>query len=149
MNRHLNKYMPVFFTFRLWQWRRATSSRWTLLSMRWLKTWPCWHTSMRRPCCGTCAVATLPGWSTWVCHYSLLVLPPLPCFHDPPKEHNYQINLRHITVLYATSSCFLRPTPGSSVWQWIHTSGCPSTRPPWSLPTKASAAPRCPRTSTP
>lgn len=52
--------------FRLWPWRTGTSSRWTLLSMTWLKTWPCWRTSTRPLCCSTCVDATLRGWSMWV-----------------------------------------------------------------------------------
>lgn len=53
-------------TDRLWRWRTETSSRWTLPSTTWSRTWPCWRTSMRPPSCTTCGGATRPGWSTWV-----------------------------------------------------------------------------------
>lgn len=42
-----------------------------------------------------------------------------------------------------------RPTQGSSASPSTPTSGCPSTPLPWWRPTRASGAPRCPRTSTP
>lgn len=63
---HIFLMSACVYLFRLWPWRTGTSSRWTLLSMTWLKTWPCWRTSTRPLCCSTCVDAMLRGWSMWV-----------------------------------------------------------------------------------
>lgn len=96
--------------------------------MTWSRTWPCWRTSTRRPCYTTCGDATRPGWSMWVHRHGALW---------------------EAEMAIPTECGFLRPTPGCSVWRWIHTNGCQSTQPPWLLPTRANAAPKRHRTSTP
>jgi len=73
--------------FRLCRWGSVTSSRWTLRSLTWSKTWSRWRTSTRRPCCTTCANATPPGWFMWVSHYGLMVFPLSQCFHV--KRHHF------------------------------------------------------------
>ena len=91
---------------RLWQWRTETSSRWTLLSMTWLKTWPCWHTSMRPLYCTTCADVTPPGWSMWVPHHGLMVLP-LSRVSMLPPEVSWSSTLNNTIQLWAwaVSTC--------------------------------------------
>lgn len=88
-------------------------------------------------------------------------VPMFPCSHVPvfPKEASLS-RWSHTGQAWAMSAChlvccmimlclLLRRTPGSSVWRWIRTNGFPSTAPRWSPPTKANAALRRRRTSTP
>lgn len=141
--------------------------------MTWSRTWPCWPTSTRPLCFTTCADATLPGWSMWVSHYGLMVLHQgawLPgLYYTVELSAGAMSTCQQLSVWNCTGtvaqlycrwcksslinlvlfSCCLRPTPGSSVWPWIHTNGFLSTQPLWSLPTRANVAPSHRHTSTP